>query len=75
MNEKTEVPLCRNLDGVYFRVVRDGKHTSCCFSDLTESKQNRIMAEYNAEQLRQLCRCLCSSLRQIGDALDLVCDE
>lgn len=34
-----------------------------------------IMEKYDAEQLRRLCRCLCISLRQIGDALDLVGDE
>ena len=38
-------------------------------------KQDMIMAEYNAEQLRRLCRYLSMSLRQIGDALDLVRDE
>ena len=75
MSTMDEVPACRNLDGMFFRVIRDGRHVSCCFSDLTESEQGRIMAEYNAEQLRRLCRCLCSSLRQIGDTLDLVLDE
>ena len=32
-------------------------------------------AEYSTEQLRRLCRYLSMSLRQIGDALDLVRDE
>ena len=45
------------------------------FSDLSESEQDMIMEKYDAEQLRRLCRCLCISLRQIGDALDLVGDE
>lgn len=27
----------RNLDGVYFRVERDGKWQNICFSDLTKS--------------------------------------
>ena len=43
--------------------------------DLSESEQDMIMEKYDAEQLRRLCRCLCISLRQIGDALDLVGDE
>ena len=75
MHENNEVPVCRNLDSVYYRVVRDGKHVNRCFSDLTESEQNEIMAEYNAEQLRRLCRYLCISIRQIGDTLDLVRNE
>ena len=75
MPEKAAAPVSRNLDGVYYRVVREGKAVTCCFSDLSEAEQEEIMAEYNAEQLRCLCRCLCTSLRQIGDALDLVRDE
>lgn len=75
MREQFNVPTVRNLDGVYYRVVRDGKYVSRCFSDLSEVEQDVIMAKYNAEQLRRLCRCLCISLRQIGDTLDLVRDE
>ena len=75
MHEQSKIPTVRNLDGVYYRVVRDGNHVSRCFSDLSESEQDMIMEKYNAEQLRRLCRYLSMSLRQIGDALDLVRDE
>ena len=75
MPEKNDIPIFRNLDGVYYRVIRDGIHVNRCFSDLSESEQDMIMEKYDAEQLRRLCRCLCISLRQIGDALDLVGDE
>lgn len=75
MHKEVTIPVCRNLDSMYYRVVREGKHVTRCFSDLTESEQDEIMAEYNAEQLRRLCRYLCISLRQIGDTLDLVRDE
>ena len=68
MHEQSKIPTVRNLDGVYYRVVRDGNHVSRCFSDLSESEQDMIMEKYDAEQL-------CISLRQIGDALDLVGDE
>ena len=60
---------------MYYRVVRDGIHVNRCFSDLSEAEQDVIMAEYSTEQLRRLCRYLSMSLRQIGDALDLVRDE
>lgn len=56
-------------------MVRDGIHVNRCFSDLSEAEQDVIMAEYSTEQLRRLCRYLSMSLRQIGDALDLVRDE
>lgn len=75
MHEQSNILTVRNLDGVYYRVVRDGNHVSRCFSDLSESEQDVIMEKYDAEQLRRRCRCLCISLRQIGDALDLVGDE
>lgn len=74
MHEQSNVPTVRNLDSVYYRVVCDGNHVSRCFSDLSESEQDVIMEKYDAAQLRRLCR-LCISLRQIGDALDLVGDE
>lgn len=54
MPEKNNIPIFRNLDGVYYRVVRDGIHVNRCFSDLSEAEQDVIMAEYNAEQLRRL---------------------
>ena len=75
MPEKADIPIFRNLDGVYYRVVRDGKHVNRCFSDLSEAEQDAVMAEYSTNQLRRLCRHLSMSLRQIGDALDFVRDE
>ena len=47
MPEKNNIPIFRNLDGVYYRVVRDGIHVNRCFSDLSEAEQDVIMAEYN----------------------------
>lgn len=75
MHEQSTIPTVRNLYGVYYHVVRDGNHVNRCFSDLSESEQDVIMEKYDAAQLRRLCRCLCISLRQIRDALDLVGDE
>ena len=75
MHEESAFPVKRNLDNVYYRVVRDEKYESRCFSDLPVSEQTRIMAEYDAEQLRRLFRCLCISLRMIGDTLDLIRNE
>lgn len=75
MRDQSNVPTVRNLDGVYYRVVRDGEYVSRCFSDLSEAEQDVIMEKYDAEQLGRLCRCLCISLRQIGDTLNLVRDE
>ena len=51
MPEKNNIPIFRNLDGVYYRVVRDGIHVNRCFSDLSEAEQDVIMAGYNTDQL------------------------
>ena len=47
MPEKNDIPIFRNLDGVSYRVVRDGIHVNRCFSDLSAAEQDVIMAEYN----------------------------
>ena len=31
MPEKNDIPIFRNLDGVYYRVIRDGIHVNRCF--------------------------------------------
>ena len=32
----------RELDGVYFRIERDGKWQPICFSDLTEEEREKV---------------------------------
>ena len=32
-------PIVRDLDGIYYRVERDGKYYSLCFTDLTADEQ------------------------------------
>ena len=53
MHEQSKIPTVRNLDGVYYRVVRDGNHVSRCFSDLSESEQDMIMEKYDSRARRQ----------------------
>ena len=36
----------RNLDGIYFRVQRDGKWGNTCFSDLTQEEMERTEYYY-----------------------------
>lgn len=61
----------RNLDICYFRVLRDGKGCSVCFSDLTWEERKPILAKMNEEELRSMCCILADSLRSIGDQLNL----
>lgn len=39
----------RRLDGVYFRVKRDGKWQNICFSDLTDEEMDSVMDSRTTE--------------------------
>ena len=62
----------RNLDGVYFRVYRDGIYQSVCFSDLTETEMDDILTDKSNEWLRRMCKILGQTIKNIGDQLDIV---
>lgn len=62
----------RDLDGVYFRVKRDGIYESVCFSDLTEEEMDNVMKDKHEEWLRNMCKILGQTIRNIGDQLDIV---
>ena len=70
-----QYPVERNLDGIYFRVTRDGKGFSKCFTDLTAEEQNNILNGYEKDQLLRMCKILAETLRKIGDQLDIVCND
>ena len=64
----------RNLDGVYFRIKRDGKWDNICFSDLTEEERNEVMSGKTVEWFMNLCNILVNTIRKIGDEFDIVVD-
>lgn len=72
MRESLKQTEFRDLDGVYFRLERDGKWHNICFSDLTEKEMDKVMSGRNEAWLRSLCKILGKTLRDIGDQLDLV---
>lgn len=61
----------RNLDGVYFRVKRDGKWDNVCFSDLTKEERDEVCKDRNINWMRSLVDILADRLRELGDALDI----
>lgn len=65
----------RNLDGVYFRVERDGKWENICFSDLTKDERNKVMEGRDVGWLKRLCDYLGDVIYSIGDGFDLVGNE
>lgn len=64
----------RNLDGVYFRVQRDGKWDNVCFSDLTDKERNEVMSGRDIEWFKQMCCILANTIRNIGEQFDIVAD-
>ena len=64
----------RNLDGIYFRVQRDGKWGNACFSDLSQEEMERVMENRDVDWLKSMCIQLGKTIRRIGDELDIVCE-
>lgn len=64
----------RSLDGCYFRVQRDGKWQSICFSDLTNAEREQICSGKTTEFLQSLCFHLADVIREIGEEFDIVRD-
>lgn len=65
----------RNLDGVYFRVSRGGGWENACFTDLTVEEREKQLEGRSTDWLKSLCCYLGDRLREIGDELDLECEE
>lgn len=65
-------PSRRDLDGVYFRVERDGRWESLCLTDLTEAERERVTEGRSPEWLRDLALVMARTLREMGDQLGVV---
>lgn len=64
----------RNLDGVFFRVNRDGKWGNVCFSDMTKEEREKVMENRNIEWLKNMCHILANTIADIGEQLDIACE-
>lgn len=70
--EKTIIyPVHRDLDGVYYRVKRNGQFEDLCFTDLTVAEQNEFLATLDTEGLKRMVHLMADSLRTLSDHLDL----
>lgn len=61
----------RELDGIYFRIKRNGKHENVCFSDLTEAERDEICKNQPAEWLKNVAYHLADRLQEIGNIFDI----
>lgn len=72
----------RNLDGIYFRVKRNGKYESICYSDMTAEERDEIAAlraenttlEEQAAWWRSMANILADQLYNMGEQLGVMCE-
>ena len=62
----------RNLDGVYFRIQRDGKWDSICFTDLTDAEMDEVLKNKDRVWILGLAKILAKTIQNIGYQFDLV---
>lgn len=62
----------RDLDGIYFRIERDGKWQNICFSDLTHEEMENVLQNRSVEWLRTMCIYLGETVQAIGEQFDIV---
>ena len=65
----------RELDGVYFRVGRDGKWQNICFTDLTEEEIETVVGERSTEWWKSSALILKGVINGIGEQFDIVGGE
>lgn len=72
----------RNLDGIYFRVQRDGKWMNVCYSDMTADERDEIVRkraetstpEEQAAWWRSMADLLADQLYDMGEQLGVMCE-
>lgn len=60
----------RELDGCYFRIVRDGMGQSVCFTDLTKEELDTLLEDKDEQFLRNLCCYLADQIQELGDIIE-----
>ena len=66
---------CRELDGVYFRINRNGKWSDICFSDLTEEEMNEVLKNRDENWLKSLAKHLGKTIKAIGDQFNITAKD
>lgn len=54
------------MDGIYYRVKREGKWQNVCFSDMTVEERDEIIGERTAGYWRQVADYLANQLRNFA---------
>ncbi|MGL4548542.1 hypothetical protein [Eubacterium aggregans] len=70
--ESKSYPTECGLDGIFYRVERNGKYVNRCFTDLTEDEQNEFLEKYDVPGLKRMCLLLAETVRTLGDQFDIM---
>ena len=62
-------PVKRNLDGIYFRVYRNGTWQNICFTDLTVQEREEVLVKYNRQALTRLVYVLTTTMGEIDEQI------
>ena len=62
----------RELDGVYFRIQREDKWESVCFSDMTKNEMEDVLKDKSLEYIKSLAIILGEQLKDIGNRFDIL---
>lgn len=65
-------PFKRNMDPMTFRIPRDGKWVTLCFTDMTMEERIGMLGERDQEWLANMAFALADRLRYVADELDLM---
>ncbi len=70
-NNTEESRSARGLDACFFRVERDDKIETVCFTDLTNEERDSVTDRKSEEWLRSLSYYLADVIQELGDTFDL----
>lgn len=65
----------RNLDGIFYRVKRDGKYEDVCFSDMTLDEIDEVIGERPATYWKKVALHLKDRLNLIGETFEFVVND
>ena len=63
----------RDLDGIYFRVKRNNRWESVCFSDLTDEEMDKVLEGRSDQWLKKSSKIQGKNIRSIRDSLHDCC--
>lgn len=67
-----QYPEIMDLDGVHFRVCREGEWKSISFTDLAADEQSDVLSKMSPPELRGMVFVLARAVRDLGEAFEIV---